>query len=138
MIFLNILENLVGFAEKFVRDFGEGWRLGKAYKEEAAKGEIDKLKMIESPIPSWTMEVDVGTSDKPPTDEDIEKYYARYVNRFKADAEHEWDTEEKMTLEEYSEKAKDKNYGGGWRFLFLSASHCMIGSPFGDGPLIFM
>jgi len=44
-----------------------------------------------------------------------------YVVRFEEDAEHEWDTEEVITLEEYSEKAKDKDYGG-WRFLFSSVS----------------
>lgn len=117
MIFLNILENVFGYLLKIVEP-------KKKVKQSISKAE--KYNIIKCHIPGVTPD---------PTDEEIEKYYKMYVVRFEEDAEHEWDTEEVITLEEYSEKAKDKDYGG-WRFLFSSVSHCMIGCF--DGPSIFM
>lgn len=150
-----LLENLVGYVEKAVRYFKKGYQIGHQY------GKIFRsISIIENkPIQHVLKEVkdmsiqqvlekaemspdlkkfEVGKKE-PPTDEDIEKYYKRYVAKFEADAAYEWDTEEMMTLEEYFVKAKDKDSPSkGWYFLFSSTSHCMIGSPFGDGPLIFM
>lgn len=64
-------------------------------------GEIEKIIILKK------------VKKRKPTDEDIEKYYKRYLTKFGE----EWNTE-KMTLEQYSEKVKGEY--GGWHFLFSS------------------
>ena len=136
MLLLNILENVVTYLQKLVepKRKGKEEEMLERFQEPPTCGSILLTNLC--PVLASIIEV---SKDEPPTDEDIEKYYKRYVAKFEEDKEDNWCTEEMMTLEEYSEKAKEaEKYGNGWMYLFSTTSHCMIGSPFGDGPIMFM
>lgn len=102
-----------------IREFFDGFALYVKYKNS-----IKNRSDIDVPVKV----VDVS---RPPTIEDISKYYNFYVKKKKREISGIWTTEKVQSIEEYCrEISKCEEMGiNPWRHLISSKTDCFIGYP---------